>query len=181
MLSRSALKCAMIVGLTCAPAPALSFVTSQAIHHHVKALVPHRPFVRNAEGTKLRMSFMSKMIFSMLGLEIASKEQILKAVEKKSTVIVDVRSMDEIRSTGKIESNHPWFNWSPSMEAEVEKVLPDKQGKRLPSSSFACKQWRICLLIKFHASQQQSLYTVLLECALTTLNKFWKVKVMLTS
>jgi hypothetical protein len=67
----------------------------------------------------------------------ASVEEIVEIMNRNpSTVLLDVRTLEEISETGALKiGNHPWVtssctpNACPELETEAHKLLPDKNGE----------------------------------------------------
>jgi hypothetical protein len=67
----------------------------------------------------------------------ASTEEIVELMNQNpSTVLLDVRTLEEISETGALRiGNHPWVTSSctptacPELETEAHKLLPDKSGE----------------------------------------------------
>ena len=64
----------------------------------------------------------------------ASKEEVLEALKDPTTVVLDVRTKEEIENQGKIQGDYNWTNSNctpvmcPTLETNPESILPDPNG-----------------------------------------------------
>ena len=173
---------ALIIGLICAPVLVQSWITSPSIQ-----IVQQAPPVKIHASSLAFLPTMSRLKMSSSNpdtMAFASQDEILSAMAKEDTVILDARRMDEIEATGKIATNLKWYQTTctpdacPTLETEAENMFPNKDGKFycifrfLPDFRIAVFSWLTLSL----SWQQRLLFIVRPGSAPKKPRKYWKAK-----
>jgi hypothetical protein len=91
--------------------------------------------------------------------EFAAKDKILDAMDEKNTIVLDVRSMDEINANGKVNTKLKWFQSNctpmscPDLASQAKTDFPDKDGRFIQILVLICISPNYVLIILFVLSR----------------------------
>lgn len=98
----------------------------------VASFVVHHPAPMRAVANRAFFSFLKGA--EDKPIEFSSKQTVHEALEAKSAVVLDVRSVDEIVESGHLKTNRQWVHapctlqGSPLLSAAAESLIPNKKA-----------------------------------------------------
>jgi hypothetical protein len=105
------------------------------VAYRAQSTIPSSTFAFQAkENIQQSKRYLFGGLFSS-NTEFAAKDEILDAMDETNTIVLDVRSMDEINANGKVKTNLKWFQSNctptscPDLVSQAKKDFPDKDGR----------------------------------------------------
>jgi hypothetical protein len=130
----------LVVGLTTLNL-AHAWISPQPLHqvrhvaYRAQSTIPSSTFAfQPKDNIQQSKRYLFGGLFSS-STEFAAKDEIVDAMDQKNTIVLDVRSMDEINANGKVKTKLKWFQSNctpmscPDLAAEAKKDFPDKDGR----------------------------------------------------